>query len=46
MKLKPKDDTIQYVIDVLEREVANYSEEFTPDRIKKIKEYIKTLKGA
>lgn len=46
MKLKPKDETINYVIEVLEREVANYSEKFAPERIIKIKEYIKTLRGA
>jgi hypothetical protein len=46
MKLKPKDETTQYVIEVLEREVKNYSQEFVPDRIIKIKQYIKTLKGA
>lgn len=46
MKLKPKDDTIQYVIEVLEKEVKNYSEKFAPERIVKLRKYIETLKSA
>lgn len=46
MKIKPKDDTIQYVIEVLEKEVALYGSEFIPERVLKLKEYIKSLQGA
>jgi hypothetical protein len=45
MKLKPKDKTTQYVIEVLEKEVKNYSKEFAPERVVKLKEYIKQLKA-
>ena len=45
MKLKHSPQTIQFVIEVLEREVKNYSEEFPPERIVKLKEYIKDLKA-
>lgn len=46
MKLKKQDKTVQYVIEILEKEVEKYSEEFTPDRIVKVKQYIKSLQGA
>jgi hypothetical protein len=46
MKLKKNDETIQYVIEVLEKEVSNYSIEFAPERIVKLRNYIKSLKSA
>lgn len=46
MKLKKQDETTQYVIEVLEKEVSKYSEEFAPERIVKLKKYINSLKGA
>jgi excinuclease UvrABC helicase subunit UvrB len=46
MKLKQQDETIKYVIEVLEKEVKNYSQEFAPERVIKLREYIKSLKGA
>jgi dissimilatory sulfite reductase (desulfoviridin) alpha/beta subunit len=39
-----KDQTIKEVIEVLEREVSNYSKEYQPERVRRIENFIKTLK--
>jgi hypothetical protein len=36
-------ETIRDVIEILEREIANYSSEFEPERITRIRQYIKKL---
>lgn len=35
---------IKDVIEVLEREVSNYSKEYQPERVKRLQSYINTLK--
>lgn len=44
--MKQKDETIQYVIEVLEKEVSMYSVEFAPERVVKLRKYIESLKSA
>jgi hypothetical protein len=41
-----KDQMIQDVIEVLEREVSNYSSEFVPERITRIRSYIEKLNNS
>jgi len=36
-------ETVKDVIEVLEREVSNYSSEFEPERITRLRAYIKKL---
>jgi hypothetical protein len=43
--MKTDKQTIQYVIDALERESSNYSQDHTPERIVRIRTYIKKLKN-
>lgn len=42
--MKADKQTILDVIDALERESSNYSQEHTPDRIVRIRAYIEKLK--
>ena len=42
--MKIDTETLDDVIEVLEREISNYSEEFVPERITRIRAYIQKLK--
>jgi hypothetical protein len=42
--MKMDKQTIQDVIDILERESSNYSQDHTPDRIVRIRAYIEKLR--
>lgn len=43
MNIKTDKETAQYIVDILQEHQSGYSQSFVPERINKIREFIKTV---